>query len=122
MSKSKNSKKKCITPLPEPNLEIKTEIAEQNLISSDNSLPSTTGRTSEAKDCIKTEGTSNDSSDAFTFGKDISSRTGSDYFKNSILEEVLSKKTAALLMSPEVVQFLIEVQSNVRKQNEQKDQ
>ncbi|GFR07338.1 hypothetical protein TNCT_382441 [Trichonephila clavata] len=123
MSKSKNSKKKCIAPLPEPNLEIKTEIteqnlisSEQNLISSDNSLPPTTGRTSVSKVCVKTEGTSTDSSAAFTFGKDISSDIGSNYLKNSILEEVLNKKKAALLMSPEVMKFLREAQLKVRNQ------
>ncbi|GFU32102.1 hypothetical protein NPIL_581731 [Nephila pilipes] len=117
MSKSKTSKKKCVTPLLDPNSEIKTEITTQNLIASDKSLPSTAGKACVAKVCIKSEGTSNDSSHssaAFSFGWDISSDIGSDYMKNSILEEVLNKKKAALLHSPEVVKLLREEQLKIQ--------
>lgn len=122
MSKSKNSKKKCITPLPDSSSEINAVTSAQNLISSDNSLPSTTGRSSEAKVCLKSEGTSNDGSTAFTFGWDISSDIGSDYMKNSILEEVLNKKKAALLQSPEVEKLLREEQLRIQNRNKHKSQ
>lgn len=99
MSKSKSTKKK--SALPDTHSETKISEGSQD-----------TGGIVPARKSSKRDDSSLD-----TAAKDAScsADNSSDYMKNSILEEILNEKKAALLQSPEVMKLLREQQLKLQK-------
>ncbi|KAG8178224.1 hypothetical protein JTE90_025108 [Oedothorax gibbosus] len=98
MSKSKNTKKKNI--LPDTQSETKL-----------NEAPGTSASSSVLDTGIIASRKSSKKEDPPLDSADSSS----DYMKNSILEEILNEKKAALLQSPEVMNLLRQQQLKLQK-------
>ncbi|GIX86306.1 hypothetical protein CDAR_590111 [Caerostris darwini] len=119
MSKSKSTKKKSSTSsIVDLNSEFVNESLPQSSASSEISVSANTEKIYVSKvSSTKSEGSSNDSCACSSSMRDVSTDIGADYMNNSILEEILNEKKAALLQSPEIVKLLREQQLKIQNRN-----